>query len=290
MSAYFSLAQTSSEFTATTQQELSDSLKTAFLAASWTLEFEDSTERELRSVASDISTNRCRVRLIETGGNCLNLTLRTDDATKVSQAHFLLPGRKFKTFINPYQFFILAPNQFIPRTFIAGGALHIPPHHQGIIANALWMQGNGSSDTDVSDDRCSFRELLSVNSGGQSWQCVNHVLHTAQAWSGASQRLICQTGATGTGVFSGGLNASGYTWADGTPFKSAAQIEWAPASGDPHKTYGFIWDALTITADDLNSDTLHPFDGKYWWNITLSRSIPNWENLVFPGSLLVLHP
>jgi hypothetical protein len=288
--AYFSGNQTVSDFVANTQQELSDALKTAFLGASWTLEFEDSTERELRSAASSVSTNRCRVRLIETGGNCLNITLRTDDAVKVSQAMYLLPGRTFKAFINQYQYFILAPTQFIARTFVAGGAVHIPTHHQGIISNALWAHGNGSSDTDVVNDFCSFREKLSVEGGGQAWQCVNHVLHPTQAWSGGGgQRLICQAGATGHGVFSGGLNSSGYTWGDGTPFKSAAWIEWPPASGDPQKAMGFLWDALTVT-DNLNEDTKHVIGGIQYWNITLGRVTPNWENLVFPGCLLLYHP
>lgn len=287
--AYLSGGQTVSDFTAADQQALSDALKAAFLGASWTLEYEDSSERELRSVASDISTNRCRVRLIETGGNCLNITLRTDDAAKVSQAHYLLPGRAFKAIINPYQFFVLAPNQFLARTFVAGGAVHIPTHHQGTINNALWINGNGSSDTDTTDNLCSFRESLSVESGGRSWSCVNNDFHASQAWDNAGQRLICQTGATGIGVFSGGGNSSGYTWADGTPFKSAPMMSWPPASGDLHKTMGFLWDALTVTAS-LNDDTLHPFDGLDWWNVTLGRSVDNWENLVFPGSLLLLNP
>ena len=97
-----------------------------------------------------------QVKITTANTNTVCISLQNVSGNKVgtngtSNGGMLLPfaGKGFKIYANKYQAFITVPGSVVCRDFVAFGVPYVPTWLQGVVWEAMWLQGNSLSDTDT---------------------------------------------------------------------------------------------------------------------------------------------
>ena len=233
---------------------------------------------------------QCRVRVHDNGGNCAVVQFRNVNGvvgseTQIGIQHFLLPQAspvEFCIIADRYQFFVLVINQpYVARTFLAGGVLFMdPPLYTPVrfITEAVWSQGNGLSDTDVSANVVCFRNSTT---GHRSWTETNGIYTatvsnngTGVAFRVSQQQLLVRVALDGSDP---PVRDTGYIHHGGQSNKTQARMLWGriDSDGNPpgsdRRIMGTMWDVVLINsplASPIIGDSLEEFDSYKWHCIT----------------------
>lgn len=251
--------------------------------------------------ATTPSGQKIQVDVIDTGGQCVHLRLRSPTVTVLGPINgatlFPLNNRVFRILANQYQVF----HFFSGTVFtsdpcdICFGVPYLPPFMVNLPGiNTLdpwcgWMAcngvgdvGYGSNSSNVSGFHGFFPRLAS--SIGHMW--IWDTIGFYDASGGDIAYLIGQTARTGGGL---PRNDRSGVWEDGSVSMYEPYIAWPSGhatSGNwsPVIRHGQLWDSV-IYADELDTEVVITFDKKRWRNVTQAVNV---GGTPIPHSILLL--
>ena len=277
-------------FVGGTKTNICNNMETQLVNAGWTVISGTGTTNVLLQSAADPTTgNQGRVRFKDNGGSCVQVTIENVSGTKVltssttSGAH-LLPAtsKTFRVLASKYRFEVFTPGVSAAREFVCAGILWIPTPYQGVITEAIYLQGNGLSDSDTAI-RFSFRTSLSPavgvsgNLGAVSCGICNNNMqvngNSGQSYMSDVQLRVPTCASLGSytqGTAPGHANL--YRWHDGALDMADALMGWGnSAVSDEAFIRGQVYD-WTIVGDNLPVDVTGTWsDGGSshdWWALT----------------------
>jgi hypothetical protein len=131
----------------------------------------------MQTAQDPVTGNRGRVRFKDNGGNCVQVTIENVSGSKAqvqntsTGGHLLVAaGKVYRILASKYRFEIFTPGASPVREYVCAGILWIPSPYQGIITEAIYMQGNGDGDSSTQSPKNCFRNSFSSGQGstGQS--------------------------------------------------------------------------------------------------------------------------
>lgn len=216
----------------------------------------------------------CRVRIYDPGtGTCARAVFRSQDELQIGIDHYLEPlaGRIFTIVAYKHQICMFVAQSLAARTFVMGGVPFLETFlttGASAITQAIWSQGNASSDTDTTAEE-SFRTRGHAR-GGRTWNTLNTTAWNTAGGGGAigTQRLLVNIrGNNGDGT---NLDEPTY-WHNDYATKIPARICWGPtASSVAAEINGQLWGGAVI-CKDYPMETVATFDSHNWIAITNSN-------------------
>jgi hypothetical protein len=300
---YYGGANVNTTFVGGTKQQIINGIETALLSAGWiTLSGSGTSALKMQSSMSPASQNlRIRLNVKDNGNNCTVCSLENVQGSRVasngtSNGGQLLPatGKVFRVIANKYQAFVLVPGSVTTRDFACWGVPYLPTWLQGVAYECAWLQGSGTSDTDTTTGRKSFRTVLGSmsNQGGES--TLNQSFYNLNMWENA-QGGTSNFGMPGLFFFAGPTNgfsstSMNYRWADGSAMMSDPIMSWGTTGAtDEGLARGQLWDAF-VTGEPYPADTpLSSIDSHNWFCITNLNSGQVAQGTV-RGTLFVVVP
>jgi hypothetical protein len=280
-----------------TKSQMISQITSALIAASWT-----SLGSSIYESATTPGGFKIRVDVIDTGGLCVHLRLRTPTLVNVGSGDgaFLFPvnTRAFRIMANKYQLFhfTFGPVFTNDPSDLAFGVPYTPPFFTvgaGVIFDSYcgWMASNGVQNPGGGSNGNNSggfhgRFPFMSGGGGNFWM-----------WDGVSFFSIGTTGLTNIVAQESNTNPTGSDrtglWADGSTAIYEPYIVWVgghSTSGNwsvPTR-HGQLWDAVILAAP-LPTETLIVFDDKQWRNITHGNDyIDTGGPQIIPHSILLL--
>jgi len=256
-------------YPATTKQEIVTAFESALSGvggAGWTvISGVGSADVKMQSQLGAPSGLQCRVRARDPGVSATTrITFMNTGESKVSTELFLLPGlaQSIRIVAGGHQLFAFFPGDLSARKFVCGGVPYLDPWQVPLYNEAVWCHGNAESDSDVTR-RNSFRTGPAVVDNAQNvWQLWMGVAYTGSGVA-YGQRLIAPMGL----MTQNPDNHYGRYFADGSAFKSPAQIAWGAVSGDTDSQIrGWLWGAAVI-AKLISAEHMTDFEGRRWVNV-----------------------
>lgn len=292
-------ANVSQGFLGGTRQNIIDGCESALLNAGFiTISGSGTGTLVMQSSMTPNPQNlRFRVTFGTPGSNCVSVSIRNIDGSKVGTNStgaggqlFPSASKGFRVIANKYQVFILVPGSAASRDFCAFGVPYLPTHLQGIVYEAIWLQGNAQNDTDTVT-RTSFRTSLSSEFGGTG--LLQHICN-GNIWEGSPFNVSGpHTLATMAPTKSlAGSTWNLYRWHDGSMFMGDPIIGWGTFSNNEENTAkGQLWDSF-IAMQPFPIDTqLVSVDSRNWWGITANNNGSSFSSTnVLAGTLFVVLP
>lgn len=278
-----------------TKSNMISAISTALSNAGWI-----SLGSGLFQSATTPSGQQIRVDVIDTGGLCVHLRLRTPTLTNqgFQDGAFLFPvsGRTFRILANQYQLF----HFFSGSTFtadpcdVAFGVPYIPPFLLDIAGSVVqidswmgWMAPNAIGDPGSGHTTTNFNGFHGIfpavcNAAFSMW-----IWDTVAFYDIGGGDTTYFVGQAGTRLPTIGDQTG--LWVDGSISMYEPYILWPSGhttSGNtcPQTRHGQLWDAV-VYGDQLNTEVTVSFDDHVWRNVTHGR---NTGGTQIPHSLLLL--
>jgi hypothetical protein len=272
-------------FIGDTKQDLASGIEDNLVASGWiTVSGHHSSSIVCMSSCSPASQNlRMQVTITTTNSNTVGISLQNVSGSKVgangnSNGTMLLPaaGKGFKMYGNKYQAFIVVPGSVQSRDYAAFGVPFIPTSLQGAIWEAMWLQGNAASDSDVpSQPRISFRTRLacSIWNGTEPSPSFQHLCNgnlvdqTSDNSDGPGYQSLAST-QTATYMMAAESPGSSL-WHDMSAVMSDPLIGWGLTGvGDTSYFRGQLWNAFVSNDGYPCETTINSLDSHNWVAIT----------------------
>jgi hypothetical protein len=282
----YSTGNTRTTFTCTsgTRQEIVTHIETKLVAAGWSVVSGGAgnvggtgTDNVVLRSAVPSGGAAMQLKVVDPGGsaNCAVLTIRQTAGGNESQQFFLLTGagKVYNVVACQYQAFIFTgAGGTTAREYFGCGVLAVPSWLQASVTEAIWAQGNATSDTDSTVAGCLRNSLGAVNSNVQStaryrWSCImNGTLLNRSATAAVPTACDMSLCISGPGIIPGSVSA--HRFADNTSF----QIDpWfacgVTGSTDEAKYRGMLWDGAVIS-DTFAAGTSKTVDGHTMYALT----------------------
>ena len=274
---------------------LCSAIDTALQAAGWTVTTHTSATDNIYQSLVTPQSNQIKIRVFDGGGNSVRIRMMNTTQT-ISQADscylYATTSTPYTVIANQYQFFIFVPGSVSSRNFVMGSALFLPPNLVTMgLTTAAFIQGNATSDTDVTNLTGSFRTALTTRgfasaAPGNGWTILNA---TAVEYSGLSTDAYQHQGLPVLAVLqSAAIDAiSGYRWHDDSALIMEPLIAWGtPTLNDEAKLRGQLWDSF-IATESYPADLTTSVDSHTYYNITESNNGSVTLPATMRGSLFV---
>ncbi len=270
-----------------TRQEIVTGIQNALSANGWSVVSGGGSGDVVLQSATPTGGAALRLRVEDPGaGNCATCKIQQAGGGNESQAYYLLPGagKVFNVWGCQYQAFVFTgSSKTNSREYFACGALYVPDWLRPSVSEALWANGNGLSDTEMSPAG-TWRELLSCSGGG--WVChtaiVNGAKRERKLYGGPASEdlMLAAIGASGVG---GGWPARRFI--DNTGFQIDAWVSMhCTDTNEKGKFCGALWDAAVVS-ETFAGGTLKTIDGRSFYALTDSCSE---DPPGLPGTLFLL--
>lgn len=265
-------------FVPTNKQNLIDNIETVLLAAGWTTISGHGTTTLIMQSATTPQGLNMQMKFKDNGGTCVTLSLQNVAGTKVGTNSTttgvqLNPGASSKTYrvvANKYQCFIWTASPTPAREFAAFGVPSLPSFLTGVITEAMWLQGNGISDSSATLGTALRTSLQSYTPGVGNF-ATQQLLVNSNLWQlDANANPGNQNG--GFCLINTGMyimdNLRAYRWHDSSALLIDALMAWGLTSAvDEAKIRGQMWDAM-VSSESYSGDITTIADGHNWIVIT----------------------
>lgn len=260
------------QFTCTTgtRREVVDGLVAGLGAAGWTTVSGAGTGDVLMSSAATADGNSIRMRIWDPGSaSTARVTMKNAAGTITGQEYFLLTGAGavYRVIACKYNFFIFTAAS-AAREVLFGGTLSIPSFLSGVVTGDLgWIQGNATSDTDVSASRETFRHALVIAfNPSRAEVLVTGTLTVLNVGGLGSMQLACRWGS----MWGGSGHTAGYRWFDNTVRSIEAElIAGHTLVSNEGKSIGFLHNCMLVgDAYPADDRTVTSYDGHAWHAIS----------------------
>jgi hypothetical protein len=268
---YSGNAQTST-FTPTTKQDIINAVGAALLAAGWTTASGGTgTTNWMLTSATTPQGFAINVRMKDNGGTCVTFSLESPDGVLVGGnsttvgGGFLAPGSAqiFRIVCNKYQAFVFVQQPTPVKGYVGFGVPWVPSWVQSATTRIGWMQGNGTTDADVTL-RQSFRTALY----GTSVVPATQVMYNTVIWSANAAANGAGAIAAPPFVVSPNNTLGGTKWITGQSLIYDAVFGWGTTAVSTAVTYmGQLWDSV-ISTDTYTGDLTTTFDSHNWIVLT----------------------
>jgi hypothetical protein len=268
---------------------LCGAIDSALTGAGWTVaNHTSSTDNTYQSVLTP-QNNQIRVRVWDSGGNCVRLRM-SNVAQTITQANscflYVTTSTTYTIIANQYQFLILVPGSLSSRNFAIASALYIPPNlvAMGLTTCALLL-GNGNSDVDASNLTGSWRSSLTSRgftnaNPSQGWTLLNA---TPVEYDGLTYDTYPHPGLPAIATLQSAATdfVSGYRWHDDSALIMDPLVCWgAPTMDSEGKLRGQLWDAFVAT-ESYPGDITTIVDSHNYYNVTSNND----GHLAIPSSM-----
>jgi|GEM_PF-2822194 len=201
-------------------------------------------------------------------GNCIQATMKSITPALVSAIGYLLPtsGVTYRIIANKYQFFIFASGTTYRRTaryILMGGVPWVPSGVAAVLGSLTedgWFIYSGTSDTDTSTNRASFRNVVTGAS-------TNAICSTT-IWDGSVSNYSSDTSLSPQLEVRLSPYLSQYRlFADGSFKAFEAFIGWYVSAVNAGAVVGQLWDAIVVSSS-FSGELIYSFDGHNYLAIT----------------------